>query len=135
MYDTLTQYVERRMLAWEDATAKLDVVQLPGGPTVLDFTRVRRPELIDEAVTQAVAAERGVERGVLVFIASPRRTGEDWSNTGLTLMRIGEDPAIDFRRCKDEPSVRFVHASGFLAQARERNMDEAIRLIRKATGV
>lgn len=133
VYSTLTQYVERRMLAWADATERLAILRTPDGPAVLDFTKVRRPELVDETVTQSVAAGRSVARGVLVFIASPRRDGEDWSNTGLTLMRIGEDPAIDFRRCRDEPSVRFVHASGFLAQMLGRDMDEARRLIQIAT--
>lgn len=131
IYDTLTQYVERRMLAWADAKDRL-VCREVDGLAALDFTGVQRPEIIDETVTQAVAAERGVDRGVLVFIASPRRAGEDWSNTGLTLMRIGEDPAIDFRRCRDESSVRFVHASGFLAQMRGRSVPEALRLIRTA---
>lgn len=127
----LTAYVDDAIRQHIDVAANLRRRQV-GGVEVLDLTWC--PPKAAAAVAESGAlASFDVHRGVAVFVARPRRKGETWSNTGLTLTRIGDDMRVDFTKVKDDPAVRFAHAGGFLAQVRERNMDEAIRLIRKAT--
>lgn len=125
---TLTAYVEDKVSAYFDIVKNLHRYTVED-VEVLDFTGCD-PVKCEDA-SGVFLPKTG---GVAVFIARPRRDGEDWTNTGLTLMRIGDDMRIDFTKVESETSVRFAHKGGFLAQMHGRDMDEAMRLIRIATG-
>jgi len=125
---TLTAYVDDKVSAYFDIVDCLRKEKI-GDVDVLDFTWCD-PRTCEDA-SGVFLPETG---GVAVYIARPRRDGETWDNTGLTLVRIGDDQRVDFTKVESEPSVRFAHKGGFLAQLKERDMDEARRLIRIATG-
>lgn len=132
VHATLTAYVDNALRQHIDVAANLRWRRV-GDVEVLDLTWCS-PKAAADMVESGALPSFDAHSGVAVFVARPRREGETWSNTGLTLTRIGDDMRVDFTKVKDDPAVRFAHAGGFLAQVRERNMDEAIRLIRKATG-
>ena len=48
---------------------------------------------------------------------------------GLSMMRIKDDPRIDFRRIAGQPGVGFVHANGFLGKTVERDFGKALEFI------
>lgn len=126
VYSTLACYVSNKVAAYFDIAEHLRREKL-GEIEVLDFTECD-PRTCEDASKAFLP-----ETGVAVFVARPRREGETWDNTGLTLMRIGDDMRVDFTKVESEPSVRFAHKGGFLAQLKERDMDEARRLIHIAT--
>lgn len=126
VYRTLACYVNNKVAAYFDIAEHLRREKL-GEIEVLDFTECD-PRTCEDASKAFLT-----EAGVAVFVARPRREGETWDNTGLTLMRIGDDMRVDFTKVESEPSVRFAHKGGFLAQLKERDMDEARRLIHIAT--
>jgi hypothetical protein len=128
VFNTLTRFVEDRVFARLDAERNI-VLRDVGGVDVLDLTRVERPELCGMPVACAMADSLGKTRGVMVYVAAPRRSGETWRSTGLTLRRVGKDMSVDFTRVKDDPAVKFAHANGFLAQLEGRDWNDAERLI------
>jgi hypothetical protein len=128
VHTTLTRFVDDRLAAYRDIADHLCKSAVED-VEVLDFTGCD-PVRCEDA-SGVFLPKTG---GVAVFIARPRRDGETWDNTGLTLMRIGDDMRVDFTKVESEPSVRFAHKGGFLAQMHGRDMDEAMRLIRIATG-
>lgn len=131
VYGTLTCWLSNKIASHFDVVRNLRWRRV-GGVEVLDLTYCD-PRAAASIAESGAFQTIGAHAGVAVFVARPRREGEDWGNTGLTLVRVGDDMRVDFTKVKDDPAVRFAHAGGFLAQVRERNMDEAIRLIRTAT--
>lgn len=123
----LSYWINEKIRAYRDVEKNL-VVRDVDGFKVMDFTGCN-PE-----TCEAASAAFLPDKGVAVFVARPRRSRETWDNTGLTLMRCGDDRRVDFTKVKDHPRVKFAHAGGFLAQMSGRDMDEAMRLIRIATG-
>lgn len=62
--------------------------------------------------------------GVAVF--------HDDRGPGLTLLRLHDDPRVDFTRVKDDPEVAFCHGGGFLVKTRTKDPVEARRLVEGA---
>lgn len=90
------------------------------GVNVFDFTPA--PVWAVDAVSDANT--RSAEGGVAVF--------HDNRGDGLTLLRLKDDPRVDFTRVKDDPEVAFAHPGGFICKTKTKNPDEALRLIRAA---
>ena len=66
--------------------------------------------------------------GVAVF--------HDNRGEGLTLLRLHDDPRIDFTRVKNDPEVVFCHNGGFIVKTKSKDFDQAWLLIEGAyTGV
>ena len=90
-----------------------------GDFTIADFT-VANPEDVEvcsDMITKYV-------NGVVIF--------HDNRGDGLTLLRLRDDPRIDFTKVKDDKEVIFAHTGGFIAKTRSKNLDEAWRLIESA---
>ena len=51
---------------------------------------------------------------------------------GLTLLRLRDDPRINFTRVKDDAEVSFAHAGGFIVKTKTKDLNEAWRLIEGA---
>ena len=90
-----------------------------GDFTIADFTAANPEdvEVCSDMITKHV-------HGVVVF--------HDNRGNGLTLLRLRDDPRIDFTKVKDDKEVIFAHAGGFIAKTRSKNLDEAWRLIESA---
>ena len=86
---------------------------------IADFTAAD-PTETDE-VSDALTAK---VNGVAIF--------HDNRGDGLTLLRLKDDPRIDFTKVKDDKEVIFAHAGGFIAKTRSKNLNEAWRLIESA---
>ena len=132
VYNTLTRWLEDRLCAWRDVDSHL-TEHVVNGTHVVDLTGVAYKPHCEEAAASVVASH-GWRTGVLIYVASPRREGETWDNTGLTLVRIGDDMSVDFTKGEDEPGVVFAHKGGFLAQVASRDVEKALRLVSIATG-
>lgn len=89
-----------------------------GDFTITDFTAAD-PKLAEE-VSDAIVPEKGVA----VF--------HDNRGSGLTLLRLGDDPRIDFTKVKGDPEVAFAHAGGFIAKTRGKDLGKAWDLIETA---
>lgn len=84
---------------------------------ILDFTACDPKDA--EAVSDIITGhEKG---GVAIF--------HDNRGNGLTLLRLKDDPKIDFTKVKDDPEVAFAHIGGFVAKTKSKNLNEACRLI------
>lgn len=83
---------------------------------IADFTAADPAEA--EEVSDALTAK---VNGVAVF--------HDNRGPGLTLLRLRDDPRIDFTRVKDDAEVSFAHAGGFVVKTRSKDLGEAWRLI------
>ena len=90
-----------------------------GDFTIADFTKANPEdvEVCSDMITKHV-------HGVVIF--------HDNRGNGLTLLRLRDDPRIDFTKVKDDKEVIFAHAGGFIAKTRSKNLDEAWRLIESA---
>ena len=90
-----------------------------GDFTIADFTKANPEdvEVCSDMITKYV-------NGVVIF--------HDNRGPGLTLLRLWDDPRIDFTKVKDDKEVIFAHAGGFIAKTRSKNLDEAWRLIESA---
>ena len=86
---------------------------------IVDFTAAdpAKTEEVSDAMTADI-------NGVAIF--------HDTRGDGLTLLRLKDDPRIDFTKVKDDKEVIFAHAGGFIAKTRSKNLDEAWRLIESA---
>lgn len=86
---------------------------------ILDFTACDPKDAEDcsDMITKYV-------NGVAIF--------HDNRGDGLTLLRLKDDPRIDFTKVKDDKEVAFAHAGGFIAKTKSKNLDEAWRLIESA---
>ena len=82
-------------------------VRMVGEVKVVDFGACD-PRLVD-LVSDALTAP--LPDGVAVF---KDRRGDGWG-----LLRIKDDPRIDFCSCKDDPRMGFVHANGFYCTTKE----------------
>lgn len=86
---------------------------------IADFTAANPAEV--EEVGDALTAKVG---GVAIF--------HDNRGEGLTLLRLRDDPRVDFTRVKDDPEVAFAHAGGFVAKTKSKDLEKARRLIEAA---
>lgn len=111
-----------KMIAWDEVIRKLNFPKITdcGDVEIIDFTKA------DPAQTAAVsdAVTRKYDRGVAIF--------HDNRGSGLTLLRLKDDPRIDFAKVKDDPEVAFAHPGGFIAKTKSKSLDEALRLIEAA---
>ena len=122
----LAEMILGKHRAWERvATAvKYDRPRWADGEfTIVDFTKAN-PEDVEacsDMVTRCV-------NGVAVF--------HDNRGEGLTLLRLRDDPRIDFTRVKNDPEVAFCHNGGFIVKTKSKDLDRAWLLIEGAyTGV
>lgn len=63
-------------------------------------------------------------QGVAIF--------HDDRGAGLTLLRINDDPLVDFSRVDGDPDVVFAHKGGFIAKTVSKDMEKAMGLIARA---
>lgn len=89
-----------------------------GDVEVIDFTKA------DDADVKAAKQAFMPRGGVVIF--------NDDRGPGLALLRVADDPKVDFRRVVDDPEVTFAHANGFLAKTKSKDLVEANRLIAAA---
>ena len=83
---------------------------------IVDFTAADPAEA--EEVSDALTAKIS---GVAIF--------HDNRGEGLTLLRLHDDPRIDFTKVKDDPEVAFCHNGGFIVKTKSKDLDKAWRLI------
>lgn len=86
---------------------------------IVDFTAADPAET--EEVSDALTAK---VNGVAIF--------HDNRGDGLTLLRLRDDPRIDFTMVKDDPEVAFCHNGGFIVKTKSKNLEKAWRLIENA---
>lgn len=87
-----------------------------GDFAIVDFTAADPAET--EEVSDALTARIN---GVAIF--------HDNRGEGLTLLRLHDDPCIDFTKVKDDPEVAFCHNGGFIVKTKSKDLDKAWRLI------
>ena len=118
----LAKMILRKHAAWEQVvpSVKYDHPRWSDGDfTIADFT-VANPKDVEDCsdmITKHV-------NGVAVF--------HDNRGPGLTLLRLRDDPRIDFTKVKDDAEVSFAHANGFIVKTKSKDIDEALRLIKDA---
>ena len=86
---------------------------------IADFTAADPTET--EEVSDTLTARIN---GVAVF--------HDNRGPGLTLLRLHDDPRINFTKVKDDKEVAFAHAGGFIVKTKSKDLNEAWRLIESA---
>lgn len=89
-----------------------------GDVEVVDFTKA------DDADVEAAKQAFMPRGGVVIF--------NDDRGPGLALVRVADDPKVDFRRIASNPEVTFAHANGFLAKTKSKDLAEARRLVAAA---
>lgn len=87
-----------------------------GDFAIVDFTAADPAEA--EEVSDALTAKIN---GVAIF--------HDNRGEGLTLLRLHDDPRIDFTKVKDDSEVAFCHNGGFIVKTKSKDIDKAWRLI------
>ena len=87
-----------------------------GDFAIADFTAADPAEA--EEVSDALTAKIN---GVAIF--------HDNRGEGLTLLRLHDNPGVDFTRVKDDPEVAFCHNGGFIVKTKSKDLDKAWRLI------
>ena len=90
-----------------------------GGFTIADFTRADPADV--EACSDMFTKHIN---GVAVF--------HDNRGEGLTLLRLHDDPRIDFTRVKNDPEVAFCHSGGFIVKTKSKDFDQAWLLVEGA---
>lgn len=122
----LAEMILRKQQAWERVAAIVKYNQpwwADGKFTIVDCTKAN-PEDV-EACSDMFT--RYVE-GIAVF--------NDNRGEGLTLLRLRDDPRIDFTRVKNDPEVAFCHNGGFIVKTKSKDLGQAWLLIEGAyTGV
>lgn len=64
----------------------------------------------------------------IVMCITPSVRGEGWE-----MLRLGDNTIVDFRAIADDPAIRFVHATGFVAKTKTLiPLDEALKLAAQA---
>lgn len=86
---------------------------------IADFTAADPKDA--EEVSGALTAK---VRGVAVF--------HDNRGDGLTLLRLHDDPRVDFTRVGDDPEVAFCHANGFVVKTKSKDLGKAWGLVERA---
>lgn len=111
-----------KMIAWDEVVKKLNFPKIEDNSDieVIDFTK--SDPTLAAAVSDAIT--RKYDRGVAMF--------HDNRGSGFTLLRLKDDPRIDFARVKNDPEVAFAHPGGFIAKTKTKSLDEALRLIKAA---
>ena len=89
-----------------------------GDFVIVDFTAADPKEV--EETSDALTPDNGVA----VF--------HDNRGDGLTLLRLGDDPRVDFTRVKDNPEVAFCHTGGFVIKTKSKDLEKAWSLIEGA---
>ena len=118
----LAEMILRRHAAWARVVARVKYDRPwwgDGGFTIADFT-MADPEDVEacsDMFTRYVT-------GVAVF--------HDNRGEGLTLLRLRDDPRIDFTRVKNSPEVAFCHAGGFIVKTKSKDLDMAWLLVEGA---
>ena len=107
-YSNVVQYVNYDRPWWGDRDF-----------TIADFTKANPEdvEVCSDMITKYVS-------GVVIF--------HDNRGPGLTLLRLRDDPRIDFTKVKDDPEVAFCHNGGFIVKTKSKDLEKAQRLIRDA---
>ena len=118
----LAEMILRRHMAWERVVAQVKYDRpwwADGDFTIADFTNAdpEDVEACSDMFTRCV-------NGVAVF--------HDDRGEGLTLLRLRDDPRVDFTKVKNDPEVFFCHNGGFVVKTRTKNLNEAWRLIEGA---
>ena len=122
----LAEMILRKRRAWERVAAAVKYERprwADGEFAVADFTGANPEdaEACSDMFTYCV-------NGVAVF--------HDSRGEGLALLRLRDDPRIDFTRVKDDPEVAFCHNGGFVVKTKSKDFDRARLLIEGAyTGV
>ena len=115
---SLAQKVLRALVAY-DRVGPLVKSGLTGqGIYVVDFTAA------DPGDVRLVEAAFTKDNGVSIF--------HDDRGNGLTLLRMCDDPMIDFSRCEGDKDVMFAHKGGFICKTASKDIEAAMRLIAKA---
>lgn len=106
--------------AWDAVVDRLRYPAVDGCVEIVDFTEAdpAKSEVVSDAIL------RKYDRGVAIF--------HDNRGPGLTLLRLKDDPRIDFSRVQGDPRVAFAHAGGFIAKTVGKDMDAAFDLIRRS---
>ena len=118
----LAEMILRRHAAWERVVTRVKYNRpwwADGKFTIADFTKAdpTDAEACSDMFTRHVT-------GVAVF--------HDSRGEGLTLLRLHDDPRIDFTKVKDDPEVAFCHNGGFIVKTRTKNLEKAWRLVENA---
>ena len=117
----LADMIVRKWNAYSSVASRLKV-DLPwwsdGKLMIADFTAA------DPKETEEISDALVPRQGVAVF--------HDNRGDGLTLLRLGDDPRIDFTKVKDDPEVAFCHAGGFIVKTKTKDLEKAWRLIEDA---
>lgn len=118
----LAEMILRRHAAWERVVASVRYDRPwwgDGDFTIADFTKAdpADAEACSDMFTKRV-------NGVAVF--------HDDRGEGLALLRLKDDPRIDFTRVKNDPEVAFCHNGGFIVKTKSRDLGKAWSLIEDA---
>lgn len=118
----LAEMILRRHAAWERVVTSVKYDHpwwSEGDFTITDFTNAvpEDAKACSDMFTKYV-------NGVAVF--------HDDRGDGLTLLRLRDDPRIDFTRVKDDPEVAFCHNRGFVVKTKSKDLDQAWLLIEGA---
>ena len=107
-YSNVVQYVNYDRPWWGDRDF-----------TIADFTKANPEdvEVCSDMITKYV-------HGVAIF--------HDNRGDGLTLLRLRDDPRIDFTIVKNDPEVAFCHNGGFIVKTKSKDLKKAWRLIEGA---
>lgn len=117
----ITQDAVRKAALFDEVSRQVkDEVAWWGPLMVVDFTAAD-PQKAD-VVSEMILADH--KDGVAIF--------HDNRGDGLTLLRIKDDPRVDFNRVKDDPEVRFVHLNGFVCKTNSKDLNAAWKLIEGA---
>ena len=86
---------------------------------IVDFTAAdpAKTEEVSDAMTADI-------NGVAIF--------HDNRGNGLTLLRLRDDPRIDFTKVKNDEEVAFCHNGGFIVKTKSKDLEKAWRLIESA---
>lgn len=118
----LAEMILRRHAAWERVVVQVKYDHPWWSDdkfTIADFTKADPADAkaCSDMFTKYV-------NGVAVF--------HDDRGDGLTLLRLWDDPRIDFTRVKDSPEVAFCHAGGFIVKTKSKDLDMAWLLVEGA---
>ena len=118
----LAEMILRRHAAWERVVARVKYDHPRWADdkfTIADFTEADPAdvEACSDMFTRHVT-------GVAVF--------HDNRGEGLTLLRLHDDPRIDFTRVKNSPEVAFCHAGGFIVKTKSKDLNMAWLLVEGA---
>lgn len=129
VYEWITKPLDAKIAAYAVVSRSFHHEQTPNMVDYLDFTSADpdQVELVSDAISSRMSG------GVAIFHSKPRNAGETWESTGLTILRLKDDPRVDFSRVEGDPEVSFAHKGGFICCTKSKSVEEAVRLIDAAT--